>query len=346
MHEKKAVLFRSKNRFPAFKQALENNGFKVKVLEFETDEWITFDYSEISLVIYFPEFLFSSNNPQALTLVYNNIAFLNKNFPHIRIFPDPNIINYYSDKYSQYLFLKKSGLPHIPTRPLVSSESLGQACDLFSFPMIIKNRYGAGGDHVYIINNRKELERLYQYSKLNFTSPYIIPRVLRRLLKREFWWYFFKARKLYYPFLSFPLLAQKFIEHDKDLKSVVGFHQVVEAHWRKKANVDMWKMNIDGGGIGEWSYVPEEPIEISINLSRELKADWVNIDFMCDGDDYLISEFSPVWHHYKINENDNFVYKDDYNLSIPLEEALNLEELIVKSYSDHFNEVEKNQIGY
>jgi hypothetical protein len=49
------------------------------------------------------------------------------------------------------------------------------------------------------------------------------------------------------------------------------------------------------------------------------------------GGEFLISEFSPVWHHYAYKEKPSFVYKEDYNIGTPLEKSLNLEEIIVDS---------------
>jgi len=134
-----------------------------------------------------------------------------------------------------------------------------------------------------------------------------------------------------YPFLSPPLLAQEFVQIDRDLKTVVMDYKVVEAHWRMQANQDQWKMNIDGGGIGEWSKIPREAIEVSEKLARDLKARWINIDIIENNGDYLVTEFSPVWHHYAYKEKPTFVYKDDYNIDTPLEVSFDLERMIVES---------------
>ena len=93
----------------------------------------------------------------------------------------------------------------------------------------------------------------------------------------------------------------------------------------------MWKVNIDGGGIGEWSYVPEEAIALSERLARDLDTLWLNIDLLFTGKDFLITEFSPVWHHYAFREKPSFVYKEDYNIPVPLEISLDLEKIIVES---------------
>ena len=134
-----------------------------------------------------------------------------------------------------------------------------------------------------------------------------------------------------YPFLSPPLLAQKYLTLDRDLKTVVGGYKVVEAHWRLQANENQWKVNIDGGGIGVWSCVPIEVIDLSERLARDLEASWLNIDIIPSEGNYYITEFSPVWHHYAYKEKPSFVYEDDYNIEVPLEESLNLEKIIVES---------------
>jgi hypothetical protein len=90
-------------------------------------------------------------------------------------------------------------------------------------------------------------------------------------------------------------------------------------------------VNIDGGGIGEWSQVPEEVIQLSERLAHHLRASWLNIDIVPSERGYLITEFSPVWHHYGYREKPSFVYKDNYNIDTPLEVSLNLEGIIVAS---------------
>ncbi len=90
-------------------------------------------------------------------------------------------------------------------------------------------------------------------------------------------------------------------------------------------------MNIDGGGIGKWSEIPREAIDLSSRLAQALNASWINLDIMDSQNGFLISEFSPVWHHYKYREKSTFIYKDDYNIDIPLDISLDLERIIVES---------------
>ncbi len=330
----KAVLFKSKERFPAFRKKLTESDVDITILDFAKQEWIRFDYSTIDFLIYFPSFTYSSNHPLALQEVYDNLVFIHSEFPHVKIFPDPGVIKYYNDKYRQYLFLQAHKFSMPETIPLFSPDSVDIADQRLGYPMIVKNRYGAGGGSVFRVQNKKELQEYYRLSTLDFFNIGTAKHFGKMLSKRIFYYHLIKAKQSPYPFLSPPLLAQKFVAIDKDLKTVVGDGKVVEGHWRLQANKDMWKMNIDDGGIGVWSHIPQEAIDLSIRLAQELKASWLNIDFLISGDDYYISEFSPVWHHYDYKEKPSFVYKDDYNLDIPLEISLDLERIIVESLID------------
>ena len=200
--------------------------------------------------------------------------------------------------------------------------------------MVIKNRFGAGGNSVFKANNKRELQQYYNLSTLNLFNLGSAKYFAGMLSKRIFYYHLIKAKRSNYPFLSPPLLAQKFITIDRDLKTVVGDWQVVEAHWRQQADETMWKMNIDGGGTGVWGYVPDEALDLSVRLATDLKTSWLNLDLMMSDGRFLLSEFSPVWHHYKYKEKPSFIYKDDYNIDVPLEVSLDLERIIVESLID------------
>lgn len=339
-----AVLFRSKVRFESFKNKLSDYGINYTVLNFDSLDWLDYDFSKVDIIIYYPLFQFSSNCPLALQEVQDNLLHIHSRYPGIKMYPDPKIIGYYNDKYRQYLFMKANNFPMPLTLPLYSQTALKKAEDLLGFPMVIKNRYGAGGGYVFKVSSQKELEKYYKLSTFNFFNLSSASYFVNLLLKRIFYYHLIKEKKMPYPFLSYPLLAQKFIPHDRDLKTVVGNYKVVEAHWRRKADELMWKVNIDGGGIGEWSQVPQEAIELSIRLAQKLKTSWVNLDLLNNDGQYLITEFSPVWHHYAYKEKASFVYKEDYNIDTPLEISLDLERMIIESLiSDVNGEARKRQ---
>lgn len=327
----KAVLFKSKERFPAFMRKLREYDVDLTILDFHDQDWLRFDYSKINFIIYYPSFTYSSNHPLALQEVYDNLTFIKSEFPNVKVYPDPGLIKYYNDKYRQYLFLQAHNFPMPETIPLFSPDAVDLADQRLGYPMIVKNRYGAGGGSVFRVKNKKELQKFYRLSTLDLFNIDSAKYFGKILSKRIFYYHLVKAKQSPYPFLSPPLLAQKFVRIEKDLKTVVGNGNVIEGHWRIQANKDMWKMNIDDGGIGEWSYIPQKAIDLSTRLAEELKASWLNIDLIISGDTYYISEFSPVWHHYAYKEKPSFVYKDDYNLSMPLDISLDLERIIVES---------------
>ena len=216
---------------------------------------------------------------------------------------------------------------------------------LLGYPMVVKNRYGAGGGSVFRIQNPKELEQFYRLSKLDLFNISSIRYFWNVFSKRMFYYHLIKARQMPYPFLSAPLLAQKFVKMDRDLKTVIGNRKVVEAHWRFQADETMWKVNIDGGGIGVWGEVPQEALDLSTRLATDLNADWLNIDMIMEDGKFLITEFSPVWHHYAYKEKPTFEYRDDYNIDVPLEVSLDLERIIVESLIDRVKGEKRNGKG-
>jgi len=328
---KKAVLFRSEERFDVFREKLDFFGVDCTVLDFTRSDWVEYDFSQADFAIYYPSFENSSSSPMALYKVHDNIAFLRSHYPDLGIYPDPGIIRYYNDKYRQYLFLKKNGFPVPDTLPLQTEEDIDMAEAAFGYPMILKNRYGAGGGAVFRIESRKQLQTYFSLSRMDLFGLAPARHFAGMLSKRLFWYHTIKAKQMPYPFLSPPLLAQRFVRIDRDLKTVYGMGRVIEAHWRLQANETMWKMNIDGGGTGVWSAIPEDAIALTERLAEALKATWLNIDLIHSGERFLITEFSPVWHHYLYREKPSFVYADDYNLD-PLDYSLDLERIIIESF--------------
>ena len=327
----RAVLFKSVERFDAFKKQLEEHNIETIILDFNYPQWLDFDYKTVDLLIYYPSFQYSSDHPLALWHVYDNLKNISLNNPHLLCYPDPQLLVYYNDKYRQYLFLKENNLPIPLTMPLLSANSVNIAERMFGYPLIIKNRFGAGGGSVFMVENKKQLIKYFKLSTLDLFNSGAFLYYLKMFSKRMFYYFLIKEKQMPYIFLSPPLLAQQFVEHDRDLKLVLNNVEVVEGHWRAKADKNMWKVNIDGGGIGEWSYIPDEAIKLGQSLAKKLNSHWLNIDLFATKEGFLISEFSPVWHHYAYKEKPNFIYKNDYNIKMNLEDSLNLEKIIIES---------------
>jgi hypothetical protein len=328
-----AGLVRSPERFDAFHRELTDNGYEVREISFDDQAaWSTFDFGQLNLLIFFPSFQFSSSHPLALRHVQDQLAEIHRQYPTLPMFPDPALIPYYCDKARQHLFLVRAGLPVPRTVLLESDLAVDQAEQELGFPVVLKNRFGAGGDYVFLVENRRQLDAYYAASNMRFSGVAGWKLLADRLLRRPTLRGLFADREASYPLLSAPLLAQEFVPHDRDLKTVVGDGIPIEFHWRRRANEAMWKMNIDGGAAGEWSYAPDEPLELSVRLADMLGAKWLNTDLLWSNGKWLISEFSPVWHHYRYREKPSFVYESNYNGPIDAEEASHLERLIVRSY--------------
>lgn len=304
----------------------------VTELDFAQPEWIECDFAAHDFLIFYPSFEFDSAHPLSLTTVRDHFAHIARVAPNLQLYPDLAGLHFYGDKYRQYLHLTAAGFPTPDTLPLGSREAVEQAADTFGFPLVVKNRFGAGGDYVLLVQSKQELQELYQKSIMDYSSLRTCARAMAtKIFRREFYYWWLKRRELKYPFYSYPLLAQRFQPHERDLKIVVGDGVAIEAHWRGKASADMWKVNIDGGGKGIWSHVPEALTAVAINLAASIGAKWLNVDLFEAQGQPLISEFSPVWHHYRYGEKDSFVYQEDYNLE-NLDTALDLEEIIVRSF--------------
>lgn len=327
----KAVLFKSDERFYAFEKELKRRNIDVIELDFTDPSWIDFDYSDIDFVIYYPSFDFNSTNPLALHSVKDNLLFIYRQNPEIKFYPDPRLIFYYNDKYRQFLFLRRNKFPVPETIPLYTYKDVDNAAKRLGFPCVVKNRFGAGGDAVFKVNSRKELKNYFEYSRMNMVNLFSLKQFLKIFTNRLSLYFLFKEKKMKYPFFSYPLLAQKFVHHEKDIKVVLYKSKVIESHWRGKANKDMWKVNIDAGGVGVWGKIPQEVLDLSSEFAKTIQSLWINLDLLISDNKIYISEFSPVWHHYRFKEKESFVYKDDYNLDIPLETSLNLEKIIVDS---------------
>jgi glutathione synthase/RimK-type ligase-like ATP-grasp enzyme len=330
---KRCVLFRSSERFTEFYEKLKAYGIETEILDFDQLDWIDYDYSNVDYVIYYPSFEYTSNHPNALQRVVDNLSYIEKANEKLIIYPEPKILKFYNDKYIQYLFLNSNNFLMPKTIPLLSKDALEQVSDELGFPMVLKNRYGAGGGYVFKVEKYRQLETFYELSMLNYSTFNAMTYFIKNTVTKEFFYRWLKAKKLAYPFLSKPLLAQKFINIEKDLKTVCIDNKVVEGHWRKQANSRMWKMNIDDGGIGEWSYIPDAAIEISEKLAKALQAKWLNIDLIISSNEYYISEFSPVWHHYRYREKKSFVYNENYNIGMPLKHSLDLPRIIIESFN-------------
>jgi hypothetical protein len=325
----RAVLFKSVRRHESFAHELRAAGCEVVPLDFAEPAWRSFDFSTVDIVVYFPHFQHSSNHPLALRWAIDDLAWIARRHPHLKVFPDPALFEYYGDKYRQFRHLTANGLRAPETYAVEDARQAVAAAATLGWPVVVKNRFGAGGDYVAKISDETALLDWVEAAGLQWGRPGARRLQAGRVLRRMFLRGLRAGRQAEYPFLSLPLLVQKFCPHDRDLKVVMHGTRPIEAHWRENQASGVWKMNIDGGGAGVWSHVPDAALDLCRNLARSLGSQWLNIDLIPAGDGFLISEFSPVWHHYKVNEKPGFRYDPSYNLELDWNASENIERLIV-----------------
>jgi hypothetical protein len=327
----RAVLLKSLRRFESFAAELGRAGCEVITLDFDESGWREFDFGSADILVYFPHFQHSSNHPLALRWAIDDLAWIARRHPRLRIFPDPALLEFYGDKYHQFRHMKVQGLPIPETWAVETPAQALEAGTALGWPLIVKNRFGAGGDYVSRLTDAEELLDWAAAAGMEWSRHGARWLQARRLLRRAFLRALKRGRQAEYPFLSLPLIVQKFCPHDRDLKVVMYGQRAIEAHWRMNAAAGQWKMNIDGGGAGIWSHVPEAALVVSRRLAASLGSRWLNIDLIPQGDGFLVSEFSPVWHHYRVREKPGFQYDASYNLELSWDESENIERLIVES---------------
>lgn len=314
------------------KEFLTNNNIEISELNIDSTDWLEFDYSATETIYLYPDFLTLSGDPYSLFHIKDNLKHISEKYPHLRIYPDPNSYDYYNDKYKQFLFLKENGFSIPKTLPIFSADSIEHVINSLSFPMIVKNRHGAGGKFVFLIKSHFELERLYHASYVKFgikkQGNLIIKELKKQFLKMPVKNYdYFKTQ------LSMPLIAQEKIEIYKDIRTVIVNAKVWEAHWRVNSKRKGFKTNIDAGADGLWSRIPVEIILECERLAKLLNIKWLGVDILYDdttGKHYF-TEFSPVWNHYQLNEKSNFYYFEDYNIATNVKEGHDFESMIFKT---------------
>ena len=78
--------------------------------------------------------------------------------------------------------------------------------------MVVKNRYGAGGDTVSIVHTRTQLVSLFEYSRMNFMNLGAALMAGRQIFDREFWYFLVRLKRA--PHLN--AYAERFVRTIKE----------------------------------------------------------------------------------------------------------------------------------
>ena len=315
-------------RFRFMKKRLDVNNIPYQILDFGDPDWIEFDFRNAETLFCFPIFAKNTATADSVYQSQSNIKYIADHFPHLRIFPDPNLIDFYNDKYNQYLFLHSYRFPIPPTIPITSIDQVDTVIQEIGLPLVLKNRHGSSGNSVFLIKSAERLKKFVQVALGHFS--WNVPRYIYGSHQ----WLRNGARALIRPksfdrtTLSLPLLAQKRIHTDRDLRIVVVNGKLWEGHWRLVTRQRKWQVS---GAHGIWAAIPKDIKEVCELLAAKTDAKWIAIDVLLGDDGFFITEFSPVWHHYFLHESESFSYGDDYNVDVSLEEGHDLEGMLLKT---------------
>ena len=129
--------------------------------------------------------------------------------------------------------------------------------DIDEYPLIMKSVDGHGGKEVFLINSKEEATK-----------------ILHKLSHKKF-------------------ISQKFIKNSGDLRIYVLGNKVIGAVLRQKEQD--FRSNYSLGGSVK-KYEPDQSLEhLAIKISKLLKADFIGIDFLKVGDEFIANEIEdPV----------------------------------------------------
>lgn len=124
-----------------------------------------------------------------------------------------------------------------------------------SYPLVMKSRAGHGGSEVFLVNNKEEVNRIS-----NSNNTYIY---------------------------------QKYLPNNGDVRLYVLDNKVVAAI-KRKSDQD-FRNNYSLGGHVELFEPSKEMVDIAVQISQILKADYIGVDFLLTNNDYFVNEIEdPV----------------------------------------------------
>jgi ribosomal protein S6--L-glutamate ligase len=179
--------------------------------------------------------------------IHDRIYFIEK-FIKKPVFPNMNMYYSYNDKLKQYEIFKHLKLPIIPTSIAFFEEKAIAIASKLSYPVVVKDSYGAVGEGVIKVNSKRELKK-----KINniFSKP-----------KDQ------NIKKYLY--------LQEFIPNmDRDLRVITIGNKIASAYWRIGHG---WKHNISGGASPDFNSIPKSALDFCLKISKEQKFHWMSYD--------------------------------------------------------------------
>ena len=197
--------------------------------------------------------------------IYNGINFvimrtykegLSKNLENrnIRVFNCSKVSEICNDKHKTYKFFDSLGLNYLPYK-LISTKNY--QTEQLIFPLIIKSRFGHGGNEVFLVNNIKDIGKVF--AKCGDDT----------------------------------LIAQKAAKTLGKDKRVYVLGGKIFVGVLRTSSMD-FRSNFSLGGNAALCEITDEEKNIVGKIVENLKIDFAGIDFIYDGDKPLLNEIEDI----------------------------------------------------
>ena len=201
------------------------------------------------------------------------------------IFPNWNMYFSYDDKIIQKYIMQLHQIPHPPTfvsNSLIESQQFAKKC---SYPIVSKSSEGAMGLNVKLIDSQPQLE---DHLQIIFSQKGLETIYEGRNQQR-------------YVYL------QKFIPSKRDLRIITIGNQVELAFWRESPS---WRKNISQGGLINPNEIPQEALDLALDISKKLKMHWCAYDMIENQNEINVLEFSSIFGFSSVEYEKQFGHKN------------------------------------
>jgi glutathione synthase/RimK-type ligase-like ATP-grasp enzyme len=182
-----------------------------------------------------------------------------------KLYPNIEDVLLWENKGFMHLQFEKLKINHPKTIIFRRTDNL-DACDLPSFPLLVKELHSSGSRGLHLIKTRDELSR--NISML-----------------------FSKGQEV--------VLIQKLVNMRRDLRLVLNGNNVVSYYWRINPD-NYWKSTATSfGGLTEFEKFPQKWLHVFVDYMKLLRLDHAAFDIAWEDDDInskpLILEVSPAY---------------------------------------------------
>ncbi|MDZ7724653.1 MAG: hypothetical protein U5R06_18060 [candidate division KSB1 bacterium] len=277
-----------------FVQALksENAGFPFdyKTVNMEAPDWMQ-QIQDADIVLWKPHFMGVKS-----ALFFKEKVYFMQKISGKRVLPNYESIWHFESKAAQHYLFTYYDIKTPQTRVFMDHNWTDRVMDHSEFPLVFKQSDGAAGQHVKLLQSRKNARRQLQRQ---FAVPLYEDKkcqngAVRAKLSNLFssWFWMRVWQRLHAPFETSALAyVQQFIGgNPADLRVTVIGDRYAYAFWRQNRRHDF---RASGSGVIDYERpVPEPVIRYCLELNKTLHFDSMCYDILFTGDDFVVSEMS------------------------------------------------------